>query len=311
MAAGPNGIIGVAVSLRLPRRIAILLHARDRGAEGRPYQIWGIAEIWRSWGIEVVVLRGVSRSVDADVVVNHVDLTVVPPPYIRYMESYAVAINGRCTDTSKRQVSRNLVSAGKGWNGPVIVKTNRNFGGQLERFLLRSRAARAWDDLRVRLSRHPWRLRRHLSTHDYAVFESVSEVPKDVWHNPYLVVERFLPERDGDFYVLRTLSLFGDRWLSRRILSASPVVKSGNAVRAGDVEPHPDVFAEARRLRFDRGKIDYVLRNGQAVILDVNRTNTMGRSFTPERAREAFQRLAPGLHSFWPAELSGSLRYQN
>jgi hypothetical protein len=288
------------VSSELPRRIVILVHARDRGAEQRAYQIWGIADIWRSWGIEVVVQHGVARFVDADVVVNHVDLTVVPQPYVRHMARYAVSINGRCVDVSKRLVSRQLVGGGDGWDGPVIVKTDRNYGGELERLVLRGRAPRAWDDLRVRLSRHPWRIRRWLSTRDYAVLESVSAVPEDVWRNPHLIVERFLPEREDDLYVLRTLTLFGDRWVSRRTTSASPVVKSGNAVRVDDVEPHPDVFAAARRLGLDRGKVDYVLHDGRAVVLDANRTNTMGRAMTPQRIRETFHRLAPGLRSFWP-----------
>jgi len=284
----------------------ILLHARDRAAESRPYQIWGIADIWRSWGIEVVVQRGIGRFVEADLIVNHVDLTAVPVPYVRYMEHYPVAINGRCTDISKRLVSRHLVGAGDGWAGPVIVKTDRNYGGELERLVLQGRVARAWDDLRMRLSRHPWRIRRCLSPHRYAVLGSVSAVPQDVWHNPHLVVERFLPEREGNLYALRTVTLFGDRWLSRRTTSASPVVKSGNAIRLEEVEPHPDVFAAARRLGLDRGKIDYVLHSGRAVVLDANRTNTMGRAMTPQRARETFENLAPGLRSYWPPRIRGS-----
>jgi hypothetical protein len=288
------------MSSELPRRIVILVHARDRWAERRPYQIWGIADIWRSWGIEVAVQHGIERFVDADLVVNHVDLTVVPAPYVRHMARYAVSINGRCVDVSKRVVSRNLVEEGERWDGGVIIKTNDNYGGELERSVLHGRLGRAWDALRLRLSRHPWRIRRHLPTSDYAVLGSVSEVPADVWRNPCLVVERFLPEREGDLYVLRILTLFGDRWVSRRITSESPVVKSSNAVRAEDIEPHPDAFAAARRLGLDRGKIDYVLHGGQAVVLDVNRTNTMGRTMTAQRIRERCERLAPGLRSFWP-----------
>ena len=288
------------MSSELPRRILILVHARDRLAERRPYQIWAIADVWRSWGIEVVVQHGIDRFLDADVVVNHVDLTVVPPPYVRHMARYGVAINGRCIDTSKRIVSRSLVAQSERWDGAVIIKTNRNYGGALERSMLRSRVGRAWDDLRLRLSRHPWRTRRHLPTLDYAVLGSMQEVPADVWRNPYLVVERFLPEREGALYVLRTLALFGDRWISRRITSNSPVVKSSNAVRAEDVEPHPDAFAAARCIGLDRGKIDYVLHDGQAVVLDANRTNTMGRTMTPQRIRETCERLATGLRSFWP-----------
>ena len=75
---------------------------------------------------------------------------------------------------------------------------------------------------------------------------------------------------------------------------------SRSSVRIEDVEPHPEAFAEARRLGLDRGRVDYVVYGGRAVVLDVNRTNTMGPAMTPDRALETFQRLAPGLRSFWP-----------
>jgi hypothetical protein len=289
-----------AMASELPRRVLILLHARDHAAERHAYQIWGLAGIWRSWGIEVVVQRGIERFVEADVIVNHVDLTVVPEPYVRHMARYPVAINGRCTDISKRFVSRELLREGDPWDGPVIVKTDRNCGGEPERLILRSRAGRLLDDLRLRSSRHPWRVRRWLPTRDYPVLPSVSAVPEDVWHNPHLVVERFLPEREGELYVLRTLAMLGDRWWSRRRTSASPIVKSDNTVHVEEVEPHAGVFAQARRLNLDRGRIDYVVHGGRPVVLDVNRTNTMGRSMTPERVRATCELLAPGLRCFWP-----------
>ena len=282
----------------LPRRIAILVHARDSRVRERPYQIWALADVWRSWGIDVIVQRGPARSAAADVVVNHVDLTVVPEEYLRHMSRYPVAINGMCVDISKRVVSRNLLASPDGWDGPVIVKTDRNYGGEPERSL-RGRSAGVFHRLRMKLSRHPWRLRQ-LSTHDYLVLESASAVPDDVWRNPHFVVERFLPEREGDLYALRTLTVFGGRWTSRRTVSASPVIKSGNAIRVEDVEPHADAFAAARRLHLDRGKIDYVIHRDRAIVFDANRTNTMGRAMTPERIRETIDRLAPGICAFWP-----------
>jgi hypothetical protein len=36
------------------------------------------------------------------------------------------------------------------------------------------------------------------------------------------------------------------------------------------------------------------------MVLDVNRTNTMGPAMTPDRVRETFQHLALGLRFFWP-----------
>lgn len=284
----------------LPRRVVILTHARERRATDVPYQIWGIADLWRAWGVEVVVARGTSELVDADVVVNHVNLTVVPDAYLRAMAGYAVAINGRVADISKRRISRNLLRRGDAWDGRVIVKTDRNCGGMPERRYLLGGVGRYLRDLRLRMSRRPWRVRRSIRSDRYPVFESIAAVPADVWGNPAFVVERFLPERDGDDYVLRTYTFFGTCHLARRSFASVPVVKAGGTTRVEYVDPHPDVIAFARETGLDRGKLDYVVRDGRAVVLDVNKTNTLGRAMTPERRRETCERLAPGLRCFWP-----------
>jgi hypothetical protein len=282
----------------LPRRVVVLIHAGDRGATRVPYQIWSLAEVWRSWGIDVGTVRGISRDADADVVVNHVDLTVVPDDYAAYMARFPVSINGRCLDISKRLVSANLVTRGDAWDGPVIVKTDRNFGGRPERRLRWGRLGLAFH-LDTWIPRGGWRLRSALVPDRYPIFPSIEDVPSGVWDNASLVVERFRPERDGDLFVVRSLTLFGDRWVNRRRLSTSPIVKAAHVVRAEEVDPHPDVFAAARRLGLDRGKIDYVILDGHAVVFDVNRTNTMA-AFTPGQRRETSLRLAEGLHSYWP-----------
>jgi hypothetical protein len=215
------------------------------------------------------------------------------------MAPFPLAINGRFLDISKRRVSTNLVTPGDGWTGPVIVKTDRNHGGRPERRL-------GWGRLALLLSpdawwpRGRWATRAMLVPTDYPIFDSVDDVPAGVWQNPLLVVERFLPERDNGLYVVRSIALFGDRWVNRRRLSKSPIVKAGHIVRAEEVEPHPDVFEAARRLGLDRGKIDYVVRDQRAVVLDINRTNTMG-AYSPARRAAICERLAEGLRHFWPA----------
>jgi hypothetical protein len=283
------------MSSELPRRVLVLLHARDRGALRRPYQVWGLAEIWRSWGVRVDVQRGVGRFEEADVAINHVDLTVVPEEYVAHLARYPVAVNGRATDISKRRVSANLLRRDEAWDGPVIVKTDRNCGGERERELLRGPAGRLLDDLRALGARGRWRSRRTLATDDYPVLGSVADVPDGAWENPALVVERFLPEREGDLYVLHNYVFFGDRAIGRRLLAPHPVVKAGRVVHREEEAPHPDAVAFARRFGLDRGKVDYVVRGGRAVVLDVARTNTLAPSMTPQRRRETCERLAPGL----------------
>jgi hypothetical protein len=279
----------------MSRRIVILLHERDAKAARRPYQVFALAEAWRRAGHEVVLQRGVARFEGGDAAVNHVDLTVTPAEYAEHLARYPVAVNGRALDLSKRRVSRQLVRFGDGWDGAVIVKTDRNYGGRREAELLSGRTARLWRALSERV-RHPtWRTRRTLETDDYAVFESKDALPPEVFGNAALVVERFLPEREGDLFALRTLLLCGDRWMCRRVLAPVPVVKSGRVVRREEVEPHPAAFAAARRLGLDHGKLDYVVRDGEVVVFDANRTPAFGPRVAPETRARVADHLAPGL----------------
>lgn len=282
----------------LPQRIVVLVHGREVGPERCAYQIWGLADVWRRWGIDVVVSHGIERAVDADVVVNHIDLTVVPDDYRRFMARYPVAVNGRCVDISKRTVSTNLVTRDDGWTGPVIVKTDRNHGGRPERRLRWGRVALALSP-DAWWGRARWRSRVMLPPGDYPIFDSIASVPSGVWRNPALVVERFLPEREGDLFALRSLSIFGDRSVASRRLSASPIVKAVGVVRSEPVDPAPEALEAAQRLGLDRGKIDYVVHDGRVEILDVNRTNTMATYSAADRARIC-ERLAEGLQAFWP-----------
>lgn len=290
--------------MRPPRRIVILTHARDANAPRRPFIIWGVKEAWERAGIEVVVARGVDRFVEGDVAVAHVSLTVMPEAYRRHLARYPLAVNGAVVDVSKRRVSRNLVRQGDGWDGPVIVKTDRNYGGLREaefagtspwqRSAAWAHAAWrrvAWD--RARREAERWRTVACLDPATYPVFASAADVSPAVFENPALVVERLLTEREGDLYVLRSCAFFGDRHVSVRLLSQVPVVKASTVARE-EIAPHDEVFEVRRRLGLDFGKIDYVVHDGRAVVFDANRTPTFGAGGDGFRAR-ASGRLAEGL----------------
>ena len=49
--------------------------------------------------------------------------------YGAVLDAHPRVVNRQVRDSSKRRVSRNLVRPGDGWEGPVIVKTDRNHGG--------------------------------------------------------------------------------------------------------------------------------------------------------------------------------------
>ncbi|MFM8980304.1 MAG: hypothetical protein ACKOSS_07575 [Planctomycetia bacterium] len=294
------------MNLPRPRRVLVLLHESDRKAEQRAYQLWLLAERWRADGVDVVLQHGVGRFVEADVAIHHVDLTVTPSEYVAHLLRYPLAINGRLLDISKRRISKNLLGKASDWAGPVIVKTDLNCGGEMEWRLQATRWQRRLQRLRMATTLRPWRYRRRMSAEQYLVLPSLAEVTPDMWLNRDLVVERFLPERDGTRYVLRTHTFFGPRTISRRSLGPVPVLKAGLVEHVEEVPDHPDVLAFARALHMERGKVDYVEHEGRAVVLDVARTNTIGAGMSPERRAALAERLAPGLYDLWAAHLARS-----
>ena len=240
------------------RRIAILVHERD----GRPftarYIVWALRRLWRRQGHEVLVLRGPGREIDADVLLMHVDLTVIPDDYLEYARRFPVVLNGSVHDISKRAISTQLVSQGDAWDGPVIVKTNLNYGGVPEQ-LARGPVAAIWG----RVTR-----RRTIDPLHYPVFPSMTDVPPEVFENPDLVVERFLPEREDDLYCIRVYLFLGDQWVCTRRMSPNPVVKEPAVVRRETVDVPEEIVEVRRRLGFDYGKFDFVVHEGYAYGFD-------------------------------------------
>jgi hypothetical protein len=277
------------------RRIIILVH-RD-GQFDVAYFLHAIADVWQENGLQVIVQRGPGPHVEADVAILHVDLTVVPPDHLDFIRRYPVAMNGAVADTSKRRISANIVRRGDGYDGQVIIKTNRNYGGWREADLAARRSifrryARA---LRRRL---PWPLRTELEISQYPVLPSAARVPWMVWHNPDLVVERFQPEmRDGCF-CLRTWVFLGDRETNSLSYSKQPIVKSENVIRRDTVADVPDELRRIRReLGFDFGKFDYAIVGDRVVLYDANRTPTLG-NFPREQYLPRVRQLAEGIGAF-------------
>jgi len=120
--------------------IVILEHELQRGVR-LPYMIYGVAERWRAAGHRVLVHHGTHDPPEGDLAIVHIDLTVIPEPYRALAARYPRVINGSVLDVSKRSFSRILLERESDWSGPVIVKTDANFGGRPEA-LLRAVAAR-------------------------------------------------------------------------------------------------------------------------------------------------------------------------
>jgi hypothetical protein len=266
--------------------ILILTHNYD-DFFNRGYLISTLFSHWTQCGHKVAIVRGMPRGARADIAVQHVDCSVVPPDYAEFAAQFPLVINGAARDVRKRNVSRLLVRPGDGWDGPVIVKSDLNFSGIPEAF--HNRVA---GQLEQELP-HPVR-----PVYDkYEIFGSPTAVPPPIWHNRDLVVERFLPERDERGFWMRTWVFLGDRERCNRHCSPWPIVKAGNAIHREPAAIPDEIRAERDRLGFDYGKFDFVISGGRPVLLDANRTPGGSPNLTGEFARGAAE-LACGIDIF-------------
>ncbi len=109
-----------------------------------------------------------------------------------------------------------MAGQGSEVDGPLIVKTELNHGGRPE---ADNRDASRWKRRIRRMLRHT-SLRYRFAPRARC---------RAVWSNPSLVVERFMPEREGAAYAIRWCLFLGDRATSFRLVPDNPVVRSSSA----------------------------------------------------------------------------------
>ena len=88
----------------MKRKVAILYHEKQRGKKLN-YIIDCYSEYWRADGHEVIPLFGVAQFVPADLIIVHVDLSVVPEEYLDFARRYPVVLNGAVKDIRKSTYS--------------------------------------------------------------------------------------------------------------------------------------------------------------------------------------------------------------
>ena len=288
-------------------KIAILLHENDPYPKSRGYFIWALFEAWREQGIDIEVIKGIGKRAEADLLIPHVDATILPAAYAEFFQSYPRVVNRSVPDISKRFVSGNLVARGDSYGGPVIVKTNLNCGGGPEVDFSNSKIffspgnfknlLRGWVSRKRKKFTSNWSAVNCMKCEDYQIFPSLKAVPEAIFENPWLVVEKFFPERENGIYYVRIYKFFGDRGYCARFGSPHPIVKQKNIISREDIPISDEVLAVRRRLGMDYGKLDFVVHDGRTIVFDVNRTP--GIFNPPERMKAKAMLLAPGIHSFF------------
>lgn len=272
------------------RRIVLLFHESDR--EMQPfYSVSRMVPVWEADGHEVVRLFGTADFVEADLVFVHVDLSDVPEAYLAFAARYPAAVNGRIRSIRKRIFSPHLVRPGDDWEGLVIVKSDRNYGGWPE-------SLRGLPRLDGHGTEAPFR-----SPLDYVVCPR-SEVPDRIFQSADFVVQRFLPEVEDGLFQVRTYTFLGDWGACERLASDRPVVKAESKVSSGPAPVDQRVEALRKDLGMDYGKIDYLYHQGELVVLDLNKTigsRGAGRAANPFQAGARAAR-ARGLYALFPGE---------
>jgi hypothetical protein len=281
----------------LARRIAVLWHARQHPERLHEYAAGHMADVWLEDGHEVVHLFGTRRFVPADVLLVHVDLTVVPQRYLSFARRYPVALNTHVGDIRKGRYSELQLRHGEHYDGPVIVKTQRNHAGRPEKKL------RPFDWLRNEAT--PWQRRRARqrikAPLPYRIYDRVADVPQRFFVDPRWIVERFLPQYENGRYYINHLYVLGGRSTSLRMSLDDPVV-TGQDVDVEIGEPHPRAFALLERMSVDYGKVDYVVHDGEAYLLDVNKT--IGAFSTPRspELEVARRQRAYGIYDYFDGD---------
>jgi hypothetical protein len=273
----------------------VLLHAAQGLSPGHFFA--EAARHWSAGGGRVLSHRGLAAPPPAHLGILHVDLTQVPRPYLELARGYARCLNAGAADIAKRVVSRQLVTPDDAYEGPVIVKSDRNFGGVPERLVKLAQAGpleRLWDRLAESL---PTAWTGRLRSGRYFVLPSPRAVPGWVWRRRDLVVERFLVERQGAHYALNMWFFLGEADCIATSLATTPQVKAASTVSRLPLHDRvPESLRRRRReLGFDYGKFDYVMVEGEACLLDANRTPHCGPAGFSDRGREICRRLAAGL----------------
>ena len=272
---------------------AIHIITPETGTLARKYVIDLLANHWRAWGHQVS--RGLLPSLNSGIGLVHINRTVINPAHLPAVSARTPLLNGKALDISKNSFSTLQLAPDDRWDGPVIVKSNLNFFGNPERSEIFAGTLGKLDRAVSRLLSAHWQLARRLPHNDYPILPSIANVPGWVWKRDDLIVERFLPERVGDFYSIRGWLFFGQRGYAYRLYATSPVVKAGNISHFGRLDCVPEELQALRRqYAFDFGKFDYVEIDGKAVLLDINKTPTTVALQDSPRLRD----LAEGIQDF-------------
>lgn len=294
-------------------KILIIQHENDFIGEQGVYFIEVIARCLREAGHEVVFINGLQKNITADLAILHVNLSVVPDEYVRYTMQFPVTLNLNVTDIRKCTISQNQVQPNDDYDGPVIVKTDKNCGGIPEskiynqalpkrRSVMRyvRKSVRKTRNLGIKLNLLNTDTSRLVETEyreSFRVFDDKDSVPKYFWHDDDWIIEKFLPEIEDSRFVIRNAYFLGDKMICFKTFSSDPIVKEEKEVRSQKIEMPDEIIRLRNKFGLDYGKIDFVMHNEEPVVLDIGKTIGGG-----DYGRDTALTLAQGILSYLVTE---------
>jgi hypothetical protein len=289
------------------RSIAILFHERARhDAHLGNYRLWALVSNWNERGIRVELCFGpadASRALACDLLFPHIDLSYIPDDYWSLIQQHPRAVNRRLRDIRKRTITSLRLAHDDPWQGPVIIKTTNNCGGFSDAWFASPRAPSLLRRARTRLGRIPaieslcLRLGKARTLTKYPILPNLRSVPRAVFASPDLVVEKFLPERDGPHFIMRMWIVLGDRGIGRILRSDDPYVKNSNGALGEFHVPPPALELRRRQLGLDYGKLDFVLHEGEPILIDANTTPTVTGDARSDHYKNLNQDFSKGIDS--------------
>ncbi len=247
------------------------------------------------------MVYGVSRGVPSEIAFLHLDLSLVPEAYINFAGKFPNAVNLKLTDIRKHLFCSHRVFPGDISTEPVIAKSDYNFNAIPEGYMKTNlKSMPLWKKIFVpedcRYLRPPASAQRQPP---YSIFKDSHSVPAEDWQEGR-IIERFLPERENDLYVLRLTFFLGSRHFTLKLKSADSIIKHANIMSAEECETPISVLEWIKQKGLDYGKIDYAIHEDKPVIYDVNKTPAASLQY-PEWRNRIVDELSPGILDFLPS----------
>ena len=268
------------------------------------HQVDHYASRWMQMGYYVSYHYGSNQVPDADLIVPCIDKTRVDKQYIEiFTHTPSKVLNAGITDISKRSFSSLQLSQDDNYQGKVIVKPNNNAMGLPEfhgdntlinKLMSRTPADISADELRSSNDK--------LSFGKYPIYNSPQDVPSQFWDSRGLIIERFIDKPlDAKLYTVYFYSFFGNKGICGRLNSTDPIVRWNSSLISSEyINPPSIVLDWKKNHKIDFGRFDFLKRDDEYVLIDINKTEGGGGSKDIPKYVDEFWYLSRGIKDYLP-----------